>query len=305
MRILRDPEGMTPCVLVLGTFDGVHRGHQALLMKGGELAAEHGCPLAVCTYSPHPLQVLLPERAPRQLTTMAEKAALMASFGVDELCVTSFTQERAGQAPEDYLAELWQTYRPVAVVCGYNFTFGRGGMGTGETLRLFGQEHGFETVIVPEVQVEGVAVSSTRVRQALQAGDLALATRLMGHAYTLTGRVADGKHIGRTMGFPTANVTAPKGKALPTFGVYACWLETGGAVFPAVVNVGRHPTLPEGHVTVEAYALDARLSLYGKRVRLTFLKFQRPERRFEGMEALQAQIAQDAAECRAFFAAMR
>ena len=301
MRIVRDPGPMAPCVLVLGTFDGVHRGHQALLMQGGELARKAGCPLAVCTFEPHPLRVLRPDMAPQKLTTLAEKAALMASFGVDFLCVTSFTPARAAQTPEDYMDEIARVYQPVAVVCGYNFTFGQGGRGNGEALR----DHGFETVIVPEVQVAGEAVSSSRVRQALREGDVTLAARLMGHAYTLTGPVANGKHIGRTMGFPTANVSLPRDKALPAFGVYACWLETSKAYYPAVVNVGRHPTLPEGHVTVEAYALDERLSLYGERVRLTFLRFQRPERRFDGVEELRAQIARDADECRAYFAALR
>lgn len=298
MRILRDPGRLSPCVLVLGTFDGVHLGHQALLMQGGELAQAMACPLAVCTYAPHPLRVLRPDMAPRQLTTLAEKAALMAGFGVDALCVTAFTPERAAQPPEAYMAELAEVYRPAAVVCGYNFTFGQGGRGNGDMLRA----HGFETVIVPEVTLEGAAVSSTRIREALAAGDFSLATRLMGHPYTLTGRVADGKHIGRTMGFPTANVTVPRDKALPAFGVYSCWLETADAYYPAVVNVGRHPTLPEGHVTVEAYALDEKLSLYGERVRLTFLRFQRPERKFEDKDALQAQIARDTEECRAYFA---
>ena len=301
MRIWRDPGAMAPCVLVLGTFDGVHRGHQTLLMKGGELAREAACPLAVCTFAPHPLRVIRPEHAPKQLTTLVEKAALMASFGVDCLCVTSFTPARAAQPPEAYMEEMARIYRPMAVVCGYNFTFGQGGRGNGEMLRA----NGLETVIVPEVQVEGDAVSSSRIRQALRAGDITLVTRLMGHPYTMTGRVADGKHIGRTMGFPTANVTVPRDKALPAFGVYACWLETADAYYPAVVNVGRHPTLPEGHVTVEAYALDEHLALYGERVRLTFLRFQRPERRFDSVEALKAQIAQDADACRAYFAGLR
>lgn len=300
MRLLRDPGQMAPCVLALGTFDGVHLGHQALLMRGGELAGELGCPLVACTFEPHPLRVLRPEIAPPLLTTLPERAALMADFGVDALCVTGFTRGRAGQSPEDYMDELRRTYQPRAVVCGFNFTFGQGGRGSGETLRA----HGFETEIVPEVTLEGAAVSSTRIRQALRAGGLSLASRLMGHAYTITGRVADGKHIGRTMGFPTANVTVPRGKALPAFGVYACWLETRSAIYPAVVNVGRHPTLPEGHVTVEAHALDASLELYGEPVRLKFLRFQRPERTFGGVAALRAQIAQDTEECRAYFASL-
>lgn len=300
MRILRNPAQTPPCVLALGTFDGVHRGHQALLMRGGELAAALGAPLAVCTFEPHPLRVIRPEATPPLLTALPEKAALMAGFGVDLLCVTSFTAARAAQTPEDYMEELKRVYRPLAVVCGYNFTFGRAGRGTGETLR----QAGFETVVMPEVTLEGEAVSSSRVRHALRSGDIALASRLMGHAYTLTGVVADGKHIGRTMGFPTANVTVPRGKTLPAFGVYACYLEARGAVHPAVVNVGRHPTLPEGAVTVEAHALDANLSLYGQRARLTFLRFQRPERAFGSVDELRGQIARDAEECRAWFAAL-
>lgn len=300
MRILRDPIAVPRCVLVLGTFDGVHLGHQALLIKGGELARESGCPLAVCTFDPHPLRVLRPELAPPLLTTLPERAALFAAFGVEKLCVTTFTRSRAAQTAGDYVAELRRVYQPAAVVCGYNFTFGQGGRGHGETLR----EAGFETVIVPEITLDGAGVSSTRVRQALQAGDLSLATRLMGHAYTLTGRVADGKHLGRTMGFPTANVTVPHGKALPAFGVYACWLETARGYYPAVANVGRHPTLPGGGVTVEAYALDESLSLYGQRVRLIFLRFQRPEKTFDSVEALREQIARDAMECRAYFSSL-
>ena len=305
MRMLRDPARTPACVLALGTFDGVHLGHQALLMRGGELAEALGCPLAACTFEPHPLRTIRPEIAPPLLTTLPEKAALMAGFGVDMLCVTSFTRARADQTAEDYLAELVRVYQPRAVVCGYNFTFGREGRGTGEMLRDYGRAHGFETVIVPEVTLDHEAVSSTRARRALQSGDLSQATRLMGHAYTLTGVVADGKHIGRSMGFPTANVTVPRNKALPAFGVYACWLEIRHTVYPAVVNVGRHPTLPEGGVTVEAYAIDERLSLYGERVRLTFLHFQRPERTFDGVDSLRAQIARDTEDCRAWFAALR
>jgi len=127
----------------------------------------------------------------------------------------------------------------------------------------------------------------------------------VGRGYSIAGCVEEGKQVGRTIGFPTANITIPPHKALPAFGVYACYLETSGGIFPAVVNVGRHPTLPEGHVTVEAHVLDEFLSLYGRNVRLTFLKFMRPEQKFDSIEVLRAQIAHDADACRAYFAQLQ
>ena len=305
MRILRNPENMQPCVLVLGMFDGVHRGHQALLMAGVELSEKTGLPLNVFTFEPHPLQVLRPESAPPLLTTLTERARLMADFGVDALCILPFDRETAAQSPEDFMAAMVRVYKPRHVVCGFNFTFGSRGAGNGESLRAYGLEHGFDVTIVPEVILGGETVSSTRVRGLLQQGNIHEATRLLGHWYTISGRVMNGKHIGRTMGYPTANVDIPQGKALPAFGVYACWMEVEERVYPAVVNVGRHPTLPEGCVTVEAYALDECLSLYGKKVRLSFLSYLRPEKKFDSVEALKAQITRDAQEAREFFDAMR
>lgn len=306
MKIVRDPQRLTPCVVVLGMFDGVHRGHQALLMRGGELAQEMGFPLAVCCFEPHPLRVLAPEKAPPLLMTLPEKARVMQSFGVDTLCITTFDRGRAAQEPEDFMAELVEIYAPVVVVCGFNFTFGRGGAGNGKLLREYGRKHGFRTVIVPEVIIDGETVSSTRIRRLLASGEIPVVNRLQGHAYTLSGRVENGKQLGRTMGFPTANVAISRHKALPAFGVYACWLEKAdGAYHPAVVNVGRHPTLPEGAVTVEAHVLDGHPELYGQHVRLSFLKHQRPEIRFEDVEALKAQMTRDAEDARAYFASLQ
>ena len=204
------------------------------------------------------------------------------------------------------MAEMVETYAPVVVVCGFNYTFGKGGQGTGKTLREYGRKHGFRTVVVPEVIVDGEPVSSTRIRRVLSEGDIPTANRLLGTGYTLSGKVENGKQLGRTMGFPTANVALPKHKALPAFGVYDCWLETAeGAYHPAVVNVGRHPTLPEGHVTVEAHMLDGQPDLYGQHVRLSFLKHMRAEVRFADKDALQKQIAQDVAEAKSYFDALK
>lgn len=301
MQILRNPGALPPCVLVLGMFDGVHRGHQALLMAGLELAEQSGLPLNVCTFEPHPLQVLRPQAAPPLLTTLTERAALMAGFGVDHLCILPFTAETAAETPEEFMTMLERVYHPRHVVCGFNYSFGHLGAGNAESLRAYG----FDVTVVPEVVLGGETVSSTRIRRLLAQGDVRQAARLLGHSYTLSGRVADGKHIGRTMGYPTANVTIPEKKALPAFGVYACWMQTADRAYPAVVNVGRHPTLPEGGVTVEAYALDEQLSLYGEKVRLLFLDYLRPEKRFDSVDALKAQIARDADEAREFFVEMK
>lgn len=301
MQILRNPSALPPCVLVLGMFDGVHRGHQALLMAGLELAEQSGLPLNVCTFEPHPMRVLRPQAVPPLLTTLTERASLMADFGVDHLCILPFTADTAAEPPEAFMDMLARVYQPRHVVCGFNYSFGHRGAGNADSLRAYG----FDVTVVPEVVLGGETVSSTRIRRLLAQGDIRQAARLLGHSYTLGGRVMNGKHIGRTMGYPTANVEIPAGKALPAFGVYACWMQVDSRIYPAVVNVGRHPTLPEGSVTVEAYALDECLSLYGKKVRLLFLEHLRPEKRFDSVDALKEQITRDAEEAREFFAEMK
>ena len=301
MHIWVDPKQTDPCVLVLGMFDGVHRGHQRLLAVGNQLAQEEALPLRVCTFEPHPLAVLCPDKAPPMLTTLPERARCMLGFGVSDLCVLPFTQALAQEEPEDFLQRMAAAFRMRHVVAGFNNTFGRRGRGDGELLRRMGGTLGYQAHIVPAVEIDGAPVSSTRIRRLLQAGEIAQANRLLGHAYTLSGRVGQGKHIGRTMGYPTANVDVPPRKALPAYGVYACYLTVEGGTYPAVVNVGRHPTLPEGAVTVEAHVLDSCLMLYGKKVRLDFLHFQRPERRFDTVEDLRAQINADAQGARDFF----
>lgn len=252
MLLTRETEGLQASVTVLGMFDGVHRGHQALLMQGAALAEAQGLPLNVCTFEPHPLTVLRPDKAPARLTTQAERAQLMAGFGVDSLCVLPFTRRMADQLPEDFMARMVETLAPRTVVCGFNFTFGRRGMGNGETLTAYGATHGFETVIVPEVVLEGATVSSTRIRALLDGGCIREASRLLGHAYTLAGQVAeDGAHM------------AVSGKkALPLPGAYACYLTVDGQHYPAVAHI-------DGGVRVQV--LDGFLPLAGRRIRLTLM----------------------------------
>lgn len=291
MKIVRDPARTEPCVLVLGMFDGVHRGHQALLMQGVERSRALGIPLNVCTFEPHPLAVLRPQAAPQRLTTQTERAQLMAGFGVDSLCVMTFTHALADQEPEAFMAEMTARFSPQVVVCGFNFTFGRRGRGNGDALRDYGAAHGFEVVIVPEVVLEGATVSSTRIRALLDAGSMPEAARLMGHAYTLTGRV-------RTSGSIVAgqsDMTVTRSKALPAPGLYACYLTVGGQNYPAMAE------LPADSRRVAVIPLDSLLMLHERRVRLTFMKQLRRAMSFGSSNDEQAQRRTDAAAARTFF----
>lgn len=304
MQMICNPRQTAPCVLVLGMFDGVHCGHQELLDQGIQRADALGLPLTVCTFEPHPLAVLCPAKKPPRLTTQTERARLMALWGVDVLCVHSFTKKLAAQSPEDFVRDIVRIYRPRVIVTGFNFTFGDHGAGSCKTLEAMQKQYGYESITVDEVVLDGATVSSTRIRKCLADGDVKRATRLLGHNYTMAGRVVDGKRIGRTMGFPTANIALPAEKALPAFGVYTCWLTVDGEHYPAVVNVGRHPTLPDGRVTVEAHVPDSVMGLYGKHVRLSFLSFRRAEKAFDSKEALQSQITRDVEDARSYFAAL-
>ena len=294
MRVIRNGETEEERVLALGTFDGVHRGHQALLEAGKQYAREHGIRLRACSFDRHPLEVLRPETAPKLLTTLPEKAGLMARYGADELQLLRFTREMADLAPEDFLQMLRRTVSLRAVVAGWNYTFGKGGQGDAELLRKDGAAHGYDVIIVPPVMTEnGDTISSTLIRRMLREGRMEEAEALMGHPYEIRGRVTDGKHLGHRIGVPTANVQADPRKQLPAFGVYPCRMITAEGTWPAAVNIGVQPTLPSGKVTVEAHVLEGEPELYGKCVRLIPGDRIRPEQKFENAEALTAQIRKD------------
>ncbi len=294
MKVIRETERREARVVALGTFDGVHRGHQALLEAGKSYAREHGIPLRACSFDRHPLEVLRPETAPKLLTTLAEKARWMAAYGADELLLLPFTRETADLEPEEFLRRMRENTDLRAVVAGWNYTFGRHGKGNAETLREDGRRHGYDVLILPPVKTgEGETISSTLIRTRLQEGKASEAERLMGHPYELRGKVTSGKQMGRKIGVPTANVQVSGQKLLPAFGVYPCEMITEAGSCPAAVNIGLQPTLPSGRVTVEANALDGAPDLYGQHVVLIPGDRIRPEHRFESPEELAAQIRKD------------
>ena len=303
MNVLWNREPGGERVLALGTFDGVHRGHQALLEEGKRYAREKGIPLRACSFDRHPLEILRPESAPKLLTTLPEKISLMAEYGADELQLMRFTRETAEMDPMAFLRMLRETVRLRAVVAGWNYTFGKGGTGNAALLQMDGNRYGYDVIIVPPVTTkEGEAVSSTLIRRRLQEGLAEEAEALMGHPYELHGRVTDGKHMGHRIGVPTANVRINPRKMLPAFGVYPCRLITAEGESPAAVNIGVQPTLPSGNVTVEAHVLDGDPDLYGRLVRLVPGNRIRAERKFENTEELTRQISRDRETVRNWYA---
>jgi riboflavin kinase/FMN adenylyltransferase len=306
MRIVRAGAG-SPCAVrgaavAIGNFDGLHRGHRAVVAAAAAFARELGAPLGVVTFEPHPREVIQPEAAPARLTPLRRKAELLAELGVDLLYPFRFDGRLMRQAPEDFVGDALADRLGVrAVAAGEDFRFGHRRAGDVGLLTTLGAARGIRVAAVPPVEVEGSVCSSTRVRAAVADGEMALTERLLGYAYAVDGIVRPGDRRGRTIGFPTANVH-PVGRRplLPATGVYAVRAglrEPGGggmAWYPAVANLGRRPTFDGQGLLLEVHLLEGGGDLYGRRLRVAFLERLRGEQKFGGIEELKAQIARDA-----------
>src|SRR6184192_73156 len=302
MRIVRGlesyPPDALPSAVALGAFDGVHLGHRAILGTAVAQARRNGLVALACTFDPHPLEVLQPERSPVPITTLEERFELIAETGIDTTVVVPFTRAVAVVEPEDFVRRVVVgTLKAQDIVVGFNHRFGRGARGDAALLERLAGELGFRAHVVPPMTVDGVPVSSSEIRSALQRGDLPRAARLLGRAYSIQGEVVRGAGRGRTLGFPTANVRTDRPLGLPV-GVYVCRLTVGLRQHQAVVNVGFRPTFGETELSVEAHVLDFTGDLYDERVTLTFVRRLREERKFSNVDALRHQIALDVAAAR-------
>jgi riboflavin kinase / FMN adenylyltransferase len=291
-----DPRAWPRPAVAVGNFDGVHRGHQALVAQAVGEARAAGGTAVVLTFDPHPSRVLAPERAASTLTTLDQKAELLARLGVDRLAVLPFTAELAAQDAEAFAGRvLHDILHAATVVVGAGFRFGRGRAGDVALLRRVGRRLGFEVHGMRPVLHQGAPISSSRVREALARGDVAGAAEMLGRPFFIDGEVARGLGRGRTLGIPTANL-APVNETLPGNGVYACLLlvgDSGQPPRPAVTNIGRRPTFGGTETIVETHVLDFDADLYGRHVRLYFHSRLRPERAFPGPQALVEQIRRD------------
>ena len=289
-------------VIAFGTFDGVHEGHARLMSTAKELAERDGIASVVYTFSSHPMAAYAPERVPPGLQTRAEKICAIARQGIDVAVLRPFDRAYAAQSPEEFVTKFVTALHPRHVVIGFNFSFGCKGMGKAQDMVELGKRYGFETHVVGAVMMDGEPVSSTRVRAAVEAGDLPLATRLMGRPYVLSGVVQRGKQLGRTLDFPTANLPLPKNKALPPRGVYAAMAYVRGQWHMAAVNIGKHPTAPGGDATIEANLLDYHgPDFYADHMRLEFYVQVREERQFTSLSELRAEVLRNREQVRAYF----
>ncbi len=294
------PLGLPSPAVTIGNFDGVHRGHQALVRETVAHARAAGGAAVALTFDPHPARVLAPDRVPPALSTPAQKAELLEALGVDTLVVLPFTRAVAGLSPDAFARDVLAVALGARhVVVGETFRFGHRQAGDAAILARLGGALGFTVQAVAPVLDDGRPVSSSRVRDALAAGDVAHAAALLGRAYFLDGTVVEGDRRGRTIGVPTANLETD-GALLPARGVYAgpCRLPDGRAAL-AVVNVGQRPTFGGRTVTVEAHLVDFAGDLYGAHLRQSFAVRLRDEQRFPGVEALVAQIRRDVELARA------
>ena len=308
MKIVRQPAEVpreaAPVALAIGFLDGVHLGHQRVIRAAIARARAAGGQAWILTFEPHPLQILRPGRAPALLTPTPQKLRLLAALGADGCLLLPFTPALAAREPEDFIAGLVAALPPLAgVSVGANWTFGHRGRGDTELLRALGARHDFEVEIVAPVLVGGAPVSSTRVRQAVLAGDLSGAAALLGRPFSVSGRVEAGRGVGRGLGFPTANLDAVCELHPPT-GVYAVLAECDGVRRGGAAYFGHRPTFDATpRPVLEVHLFDTDADLYGKDLEVFFLERLRGDERFESPEALRRQIERDVARARAIAAA--
>jgi riboflavin kinase / FMN adenylyltransferase len=304
MQVLRSISELSqlpgPLFLAIGVFDGVHLGHQAVISTSARHAKDtQGTPVVV-TFDPHPAKVLRPDDAPHLLTATQHKIALIRDLGVAHLLVLHFDRQFAATAPEEFVRQLVTNSRPLHEICvGHEWSFGKGRAGNLALLKELGTTYDFNVIGVPAVTVNGQVVSSTAIRRAVADGNLIKATQMLGREYTIVGTVKVGEKLGRKLGFPTANLSAHS-EQFPPNGVYVIEARLEDALYRGVANLGYRPTVSAEKTDrlLELHLFGLNKDIYGAEVEVRFLRYLRPEQKFENVEALAAQIALDVAQAR-------
>jgi len=301
------PEGYGPSVVTMGNFDGVHKGHRAVVSTVVEQAAARGARSVAVTFDPHPLALLHPERALQMITAPDQRLDLLSATGLDAVLVMEFTSELAGWTPERFVVDVFvKALGASLVVVGEDTRFGVRNSGDVGTLRQLGAEHGFEVLTLADVG-NGGRWSSSRVRELVTTGDVSGVEQVLGRPHRMAGEVVHGDHRGRELGYPTANLSQLATGLIPADGVYAGFLirptlpdKDPDHKLPAAISIGTNPTFEGTHRRVEAYVLDrSDLDLYGEVVVVEFIQRLRPTEKFDSVQGLLAQMADDVERCRA------
>jgi riboflavin kinase/FMN adenylyltransferase len=285
--------------VAIGRFDGVHRGHQALISRAVEDAHTHGRPAVVFTFDRHPAELIAPDRAPGYLSTPEQRAELIASLGADHLVVAHFDERFRELSPEAFMHfVLSGILGAKSVFVGADFRFGHDQSGDVNSLREAEERLGFKTTVLEPILVNGKKAASSDIRDLLRDGELQAALEMLGHAYTLTGRVVEGQKLGRTLGYPTANLQLEINQVVPEDGIYAVWVHYTGQRYKGACSIGMRPTVGGTERTIETFILDFNADLYGRRLDIEFMSRLRDELKFDSLEALVEQIALDVEEVR-------
>ncbi len=288
-------------VFALGFFDGVHRGHAALLNACKELAQELGCSSGVVTFENHP-DALVMGAAPGLINTVADRNRMLhREFHMDRVISLPFNRLLMRCPWQEFFRRLVEEFGAAGLICGEDFRFGARGTGNASLLAEACKQRGIPCVIIPQLKDQQQVISSSLIRQKIELGHMSSAVKLLGHPHILTGTVIRGHQLGRTLGIPTANIMLPKELVVPKFGVYICRCHVGEQTYLAVTNVGTRPTVAGIGITVEPWILDYSGDLYGQEITIEFHQFLRPERRFSSLEALRQEIYHNAQQTRDFF----
>lgn len=286
-------------VAAIGNFDGVHRGHQFLLQKTKAFAAEHGAELGVVLFEPHPRRYFRPDDPPFLLTTPKKRDALLRASGVQEIFTLTFDKALASMTPEQFIMGVLKDRLSLAgITAGADFHFGKDRAGDGAALKALGAQAGMAVKLIELLGDEGDGkYGSSAVREALRSGSVKEAASMLGRLWSVGGRVEEGQRLGRTLGFPTANLTL--GEIIePRRGVYATRVRFDGKEYDAVSNFGRRPTVGSSAPLLEAHLFDFEGDLYGREIEVFFVEFLRDEKKFDGLDALKARIAADCVKAR-------
>ncbi|MGV3538977.1 MAG: bifunctional riboflavin kinase/FAD synthetase [Rufibacter sp.] len=296
IRELSQFPALPHAVVTSGTFDGVHVGHQKILARLTEMARQCNGQSVVITYWPHPRTVLNPnDDSLRLLSTIEERIEALENFGVDYLLILPFTKEFAQLTSEEYIQQiLLTTLQTKKLVIGYDHRFGKNREGGFEYLQQNASRYGFEVEEIPRQDIDEVGVSSSKIRTALEKGDVETAARYLGRPYTLTGKVVEGKKLGRTLGYPTANLQPyDRLKLVPAIGIYAVLVKTGLGEFKGMLSIGTNPTVNGTSQTIEVNLFDFDADLYGQDITLSFMAYMRAEEKYDSLEELIQQLHRD------------